>query len=95
MEMGTYLVLSTAHIRCATAEILNRWADLPVGKQPLLIAPTHYGWFLGTARARPDALRHLPKELPGILALGGAYGCHYVLLDCDGPVEEALPTFPW
>ena len=42
-----------------------------------------------------EAARHLPKEIPAILALGRAHGCDYVLLDCDGPTESALPTFPW
>ncbi|WP_445190621.1 DUF5983 family protein [Sphingobium sp. HWE2-09] len=33
--------------------------------------------------------------MPAILELGRAQGCDYVLLDCDGPTEDALPTFPW
>src|SRR3546814_7918305 len=44
METGQYLVLSTAHIRCATGQILTAWADYPPHKQPLPVAPTQYGW---------------------------------------------------
>jgi hypothetical protein len=95
METGQYLVLSTAHIRCATAQLFNNWADLPPASQPLSVAPTQYGWFLPTRADTSEAARHLPKEIPAILALGRAHGCDYVLLDCDGPTESALPTFPW
>jgi hypothetical protein len=95
VETGQYLVLSTAHIRCITGAILNGWADDPPHRQILPIAPTPYGWFLGTRDLPPQALRILPSELPAILALGRAHGCDYVLLDSDGPTEDALPTFPW
>lgn len=95
METGQYLVLSTAHIRCATGQILNDWADRSPVHQPLPVAPIQYGWFLPTRDILGDAARHLPQELPAILALGRDQGCDYVLLDCDGPVEALLPTFPW
>lgn len=95
METGQYLVLSTAHIRCATGQLLNAWADYPPHRQPLPVAPTQYGWFLHTGALLPDTQRRLPKELPTILALGRASECEYVLLDSDGPIEKGLPTFPW
>lgn len=95
METGLFLVLSTAHIRCATAELLNNWADLPPARQPLGVAPTQYGWFLPTRIDTKQAARHFPKEIPAILALGRTHGCDYVLLDCDGPTEPGLPAFPW
>jgi hypothetical protein len=95
METGQYLMLSTAHIRCATGQLLTNWADLPPVRQPLPVAPTQYGWFLPTREIAGAAARHLPKELPAILALGRNHGCDYVLLDCDGPTEDVLPTFPW
>lgn len=95
METGQYLVLSTAHIRCATGQLLTNWADLTPAHQPLAVAPTGYGWFLLTLEVTDEAARLLPKELPAILALGRAQGCDYVLLDSDGPVEDVLPTFPW
>jgi hypothetical protein len=93
MEFGRYVVLSTAHVRCATAERLTAWAHLPPAAQPLALASTQYGWFLAT---RPVIERRdLPEELHAILAFGRAHGCDYVLLDSDGEQTEALPTFPW
>src|SRR3546814_15110556 len=88
IETGQYLVLSTAHIRCATGQILTAWADYPPHKQPLPVAPTQYGWFLHTMTPPPEAQRRLPKELPPILAFGRDNGCDYVLLDSDGPTED-------
>lgn len=95
MEIGRHLVLSTAHIRCATAELLDRWARLPATDQPLPVASTQYGWFI--AATGPDATRSesLPEELPMILAFGRAHDCSYILFDCDGPLEPDLPRFPW
>lgn len=95
METGRFLVLSTAHIRCATGEMLSRLAGRDLSGHPLLVASTNHGWFLGTHPLPESVVDGLPEELPAILDLGRAYGCAYVLLDSDGPVEDRLPTFPW
>lgn len=92
MEFGKYLVLGTAHIRCATAELLTQWSGLPPTDQPIAVASTPCGWFVPT-RLADD--RHLPEELPHILAFARLHGCSYVLLDSDGAELDALPTFPW
>lgn len=93
MEFGKYVVLSTAHVRCATAERLTAWTGLPPELQPIAVAPTSYGWFLPT-RSLVDA-EQLPEELPAILAFGLGHGCDYVLLDSDGEEASELPVFPW
>lgn len=95
METARYLVLSTAHIRCATGKALTRWATDEPPSHPLLVAATHHGWFLGTHHMPPGTADELPEELRAILDLGRELGCDYVLLDSDGPIEENLPTFPW
>lgn len=95
MEFGRYVVLSTAHVRCATAELLTGWALQPPTDQPLAVASTQYGWFLPTRLlSDPDDPR-LPEELRGLLAFGRELGCDYVLLDCDGDRSGTLPVFPW
>lgn len=93
MEFGKYLVLSTAHVHFATAELLTAWAQFPPAEQPLAMASTQYGWFLST-RSVLDG-EALPEELPAILALGRAHGCDHVLLDSDGEEVAELPVFPW
>ncbi len=95
MEIGRHLVLSTAHIRCATAELLNRWARLPLAQQPLAVAPTPCGWFLSTCSDQPPAGSPCPAEIPAILAYARAQDCSYILLDSDGPEEPALQRFAW
>ncbi len=93
MEFGRYVVLSTAHVRCATAERLNALAGLPPEAQPLAVASTQCGWLLGTRR--PTDGTDVPDELHAILALGRRHGCGYVLLDSDGAETSELPVFPW
>ena len=95
MEFGRYLVLSTAHIRCATAERLEGWARLPAIERPLAVASTHYGWFVATRELSLAEAAHLPEELPALLAFARTQDCAYILLDCDGPEESHLPVFPW
>jgi hypothetical protein len=91
MKFGTYLVLSTAHVRCATAELLTGWAALAATEQPVAVSATLCGWFLPTSGDH----RQLPDELGAVLALGRSLGCGYVLLDSDGEEIPDLPVFPW
>jgi len=95
MEFGRYLVLSTTHVRCATAQLLDVWASLSAMEQPLAVASTHYGWFLSTCELVESRALQLPEELPAILAFGRARGCAHILLDSDGPEIPDLPLFPW
>lgn len=95
MHIGRHLVLSTTHVRCATAELLEHWARLRAADQPLAVASTQCGWFVGTRQPQCTHTVQLPEELPAILAFGRALDCSYVLLDCDGPEVSALPCFPW
>jgi len=95
IEYGRYLVLGTAHVRCATAQLLGRWAALPATEQPLAVASTQCGWFLPTREAAGPRISELPMEIVAILAFGRDHDCSYVLLDSDGPEVDDLPTFPW
>lgn len=95
LEIGRYVVLSTAHLRCATAEQLTAWARMPPSDQPLAVASTQHGWFLPTGESSAMASVGLPDEIPAILAFGRDQGCGYVLLDCDGDCVATLPVFPW
>lgn len=95
MEFGKYVVLSTAHVRCATAEQLTTWALLPAMDQPLPVASTSCGWFLSTGVPHDAADMQFPSELLAVLAFGRDHGCAYVLLDCDGERADVLPVFPW
>jgi hypothetical protein len=94
-EFGCYLVLSTSHVRCATAELLDKWADLPATEQPLSIARTQYGWFIPTRIVPSPPGAGIPVELPPLLDFARAHGCAHILFDCDGPEEPRLPTYPW
>lgn len=95
MEIGKHLVLSTAHIRYKSAELLDNWTNAPAAEQPVPVASTPWGWFVPTKPAHGRDLAELPDELAAILAFGRSLGCDYVLLDSDGPLVEQLPEFPW
>ena len=94
-DFGCYLVLSTAHIRCSTAEMLDHWSQLSCHHQPLAVARLGLGWLVPTRVTRSHAAHALPEDIPAILAFGRAQGCDHVLLDCDGPEEQELPLYPW
>ena len=93
MEIGRYLVISTAHLRFAGAMLLDRWARLPPAAQPLVVSATACGWFVATPE--PADRRDVPDELIPILAYARAHGCALVLFDSDGPEDADLALFPW
>jgi hypothetical protein len=95
LEVGCYLVLSTAHVRCTTATLLDQWADLSAIEQPLAVSRTHYGWFIPTRSMPVASSAEVPDELPELLDFARAKGCAHILFDCDGPEEPSLPLFPW
>jgi hypothetical protein len=95
LEFGTYLVLSTVHIHCATAALLDRWALLSPMDRPLALASTGYGWFIGTGAVDEAKRSAIPAELLPVLAFARKQGCLHVLLDSDGPHIADLPVFPW
>lgn len=95
LEIARYLVLSTAHVHCATAELLDQWAQRSPIDQPLPVASTQWGWFIATQVPEHAPAGEIPSELPPILAFARAQGCAHVLFDCDGPRVAALPEFPW
>lgn len=95
MEIGLYLALSTTHLRCASAALLERWAGTPSPARPLLVASTQLGWFVPTRSLPAATLDQLPAELPAILAFGRRHRCDYILFDCDASAVDELPVFPW
>lgn len=95
LEIGKHLVLSTVHVHCTTAEILDAWALLSPNDRPLTIAATTYGWFIPTRELEGPLLAGIPSELPPILAFARRHDCTHVLFDCDGPRISDLLEFPW
>lgn len=95
LEIARYLVLSTAHIRCATAELLEQWAKRTPVDQPVPTASTQWGWFIATREPAGDFIDLVPAELLPILAFARTHLCAHILFDCDGPQVTALPLYPW
>jgi hypothetical protein len=95
VEIGTYLVLSTAHITLKSSERLNSWAALPPELQPIIVASTWYGWFISSFEVEGEAAQAVPVEIVAIQCFARSLGCQYILLDCDGDEVADLPTFCW
>lgn len=57
-----------------------------------------YGWLLwvpeNPVEHHADYLG-FPKEIEAIQRHARGLGCDYVLLDSDGPIDDALPTWDW
>src|SRR3546814_9485043 len=48
LRVGRHLVISTSHIRPATADLLDQWAPMIPESRPLGVAEAGYGWFVLT-----------------------------------------------
>lgn len=95
MEIEKHLVLSTAHIRFKTSQLLERWASDPAELQPLIVARTWYGWFVSTVEVEGEEAALIPEELAALQLYGREQDCRFLLLDCDGDEIEGLAIFPW
>src|SRR3546814_15314357 len=58
LRVGRHLVISTSHIRPATADLLDQWAPMIPDSRPLGVAEAAYGWFVLT-----DPLDGLEREM--------------------------------
>jgi hypothetical protein len=95
LGIGQHLVLSTTHLAARTAHLLEEWAWDEPSDRPLVVASTHYGWFVATEDVcGPDRAR-IPGELLAAMNLGRERGCSYLLFDCDGPINSGLSQFAW
>ncbi|RQW46143.1 hypothetical protein [Novosphingobium sp. LASN5T] len=95
MEIGRYLVLSTAHVCVKTADLLGGWALLEPSDPPVAVASTRYGWFISTREVEEPDRRQIPADVLGAMRLGREQGCDYLLFDCDAGTIPGLPLFPW
>lgn len=94
LETHRFVVISTAHIRETTAELLD---NTPVKEWPCLGGTYgEYGWFLyahdENAGVDPDVI---PSELFDVMTWARKQGCNYILFDIDADEVEDLPAFDW
>jgi len=95
MEISKMLTLSTAHITRETAEALgsppsdhtHEWLEWFS-----YYDKADYGWWIPTNSAE---LKQLPPDLAACIRFAKSNGCDWLCLDCDGPIENCLPTYEW
>lgn len=87
-----FLDLSTGHLPRSDRDRLAAWASARFRRLPGLMAGP-FGWFVHVPE---DAI--LPEwegtdALLRVFERARSLACDYVLLDADGPRDEALPWF--
>lgn len=95
LRIGRHLVISTSHIRPATADLLNQWASMIPECRPLGVAKAGYGWFVLTDPLDGAERDLIPAELWAAMEFVRAQGCRWLLLDRDADTIDALETFAW
>lgn len=103
MKITNMLTLSTAHITKETADKLNHDCE-PIAPEDYNLhsfcwelgiscySKSIYGWFLWIDRANHEAA---PEDLRLCMKFALDNGCEWLCLDCDGLVEDSLPTYEW
>ena len=99
------LVVSTSHLREATANLLNSEAEeappfcniMEEGWGPAFVRDA--GWIFYVSplaeNGEPDEPENLPPELSKLFMFARENGCEWVMLDSDGPELDELEAFVW
>lgn len=97
-EIYQTLVLSTSHVRKATAERLDAICTDGTQQQALstdidgyICKWSIYGWVFYCH----DHGEETPSDLVACAAYARAQGCDFIRFDCDGPVMSQLPSWEW
>lgn len=89
-EKVQMLVLSTAHLREATC---NEWLpNCPWA----CFEKAEWGYFLYACD--DPGITHVdsvPNEIKLIVEYALSVGCSWIMLDCDGPVQDGLVVYEW
>lgn len=98
IEIEKTLVVSTGHITEEDMEKLDGEAD-DDSHESLLARVYEEGIivFVGTEEdmAKRAEDRGFGEGLQKVLVLARNKGCHYLRLDCDGPILEGYKTYDW
>ncbi|EQB16520.1 MULTISPECIES: hypothetical protein [Sphingobium] len=95
LRVGRHLVISTSHIRPATADLLDQWAPMISESRPLGVAEAGHGWFVLTDPLDVVEREMVPAELWAAISFARAQGCRWLLLDRDADTVAGLDTFDW
>ena len=92
-ELEKMLTISTGHVTHETAKLLASDA-IP---STTVFAKGEYGWLIYIPDVMVDYVmpEHRPAELHAAMFLAHKLGCVWLVLDCDAPEIEELPTFKW
>lgn len=101
-EINREMVLSTAHITKEDADLLTKLLEehlhLFPGEVPAFVChveDSEFGYRFLASLDLEEAGQHLSKHLIGLIRKARELDCKWLLLDRDGPVHDAFPTFDW
>lgn len=85
-----FLDLSTGHLDAASSTaVFDGEASVTYATYA---HPEGYGVFI-CVQDDPDCCAEMPPVLAAIMRYATTQGCDYILFDCDGPIDPALPSF--
>lgn len=90
LELRTVPVASTTHITREDDELLSR-----AGTHGHVDGALRFGYMLRVSTDRGDWHGDISEGFMGLMRFVNARGFEWVILDCDGPVISALPTYEW
>lgn len=90
LELRTVPVASTAHITREDDELLSR-----PGTHGHVDGALRFGYMLRVSIDRGDWHGDMSEGFMGLMRFVSARGFEWVILDRDGPVISALPTYEW
>lgn len=91
--VGRFLDLGSGHLPRVDRERLDEAVRFGGLGAPSACMAGPYGWFVHVPDDTAVGAWDGTPALAAILAHARALGCDHVLIDADGPVDDALPWF--
>ena len=96
LEIDRTLVLSTAHVSRATADILNGDAPERDGLKPAIDGHVaDWGGKVVPDIDEDSVLCLMPADMFRVLLFARDHNCQFVRFDCDADTVSGLPTWDW
>ena len=103
MEITKMLTLSTSHISKETVKLLEHYDPTSLCL-PTYYKKDNYGWFIfipddylhkGKDGLITEMFPDIPDDLHNCCLKAKGACCNWLCLDCDGQVDDELPTYEW
>lgn len=85
------LNVSDSHI----TDEAKQWMDQDDCNDLKFFEKSIFGWFIMVPKdlRSVGGLKNIPESLRRVVNHAARLGCSWIMLDCDGPIIEGLPTY--